>query len=141
MDYDDVFSMIEKITAVDTDFETGFWINTDGIFHGDDPMPLDYELTCHIGIGYYKETGDWIVCPWLYTMDCPAVFKTVQSARKMAFFWLNWMGYLYGDGTEEPRFDADWLSIKSNRSVVMMLFDMEAEKFRNELKEEERKNQ
>jgi len=43
------------------------------------------------------ETGDWIVTPWLYTMDCPVVFKTAQSARRMAFFWLNWIGYVYGD--------------------------------------------
>jgi hypothetical protein len=49
----------------------------------------------------------------------------------MAFFWLNWMGYIYGDETEEPRFEADWLAVKSNRSVVMMLFDQEGEKVNN----------
>jgi len=56
----------------------------------------------------------------------------------MAFFWLNWMGYLYGDGIEEPRFGADWLSIKSNRSLIAMLFDQEGEKLINELLEEEK---
>ena len=137
MDYREITKIISNIINVKTDYETGFWVNTDGIFHCDEPMQLDYELTCHCGIGYYKDTGDWIVTPWLYTMDVPAVFKTAESARKMAFFWLNWMSYLYGDDVEEPRFEADWLSVKSNRTVVMMLFDMEAEKFRDELYKEE----
>jgi len=46
---------------------------------------------------------------------------------------------LNGDGTEEPEFEADWLSVKSNRSVVMMLFDMEARKFKDDLYKEEEK--
>jgi len=137
LDFDDVFHMIKNITDTEKEWDTGFWINTDGIFHDDDPMPNVSDLTCHCGICHYEPTGGWIVTPWLYTMDCPAVFKTLESARKMAFFWLNWMGYIYGDGIEEPRFEADWLSVKSNRSVIMMLFEQEAEKFRNELKEEE----
>jgi len=137
MNFDDVFQMIKKITDAEKECDKGFWINPDGIFHDDDPMRDVTDLTCHCGIGYYEPTGGWIVTPWLYTMDCPAVFKTLQSAQKMAFFWLNWIGYLYGDGVEEPRFEADWLSVKSNRTVVMMLFDMEAEKLKNELYKEE----
>ena len=140
MNYNEVSGIISNIININDDYETGFWINPDGIFHGNEPMRLDYELTCHIGISYSTETGDWIVTPWLYSMDIPGIFKTAQSARKMAFFWLNWMSYLYGDGVEEPRFEKDWLSIKSNRTVVMMLFDMEGERLKNELwKEEGRK--
>ena len=139
MNFDDVFHMIKKITDAEKECDTGFWVNTDGIFHGDDPMRNVTDLTCYCNIGYYEPTGGWIVTPWLYTMDCPAVFKTFESARKMAFLWLNWMGYLYGDGIEDPRFEADWLSVKSNRSLIMMLFEQEAEKLKNELlkKEEE----
>ena len=140
MNFDDVFHMIKKITEAEKECDTGFWINTDGIFHGDDPMRNVTDLTCHIGIGYSEETDDWIVTPWLYTMDCPAIFKTLESAHKMAFFRLNWMGYLYGDGTEEPRFEPAWLSVKSNRSLIMMLFEQEAEKLKNELFKEEEEN-
>ena len=139
MDHREITDVISKIINVDTDYEVFFWVGTDGIFHNtENPNPRD-ELICCCGISYSTETGDWIVTPWLYNMDVPAIFKTAQSARQMAFFWLNWMCNLYGDETEEPVFEADWLSVKSNRSVVMMLFDMEARKFKEELYNEEKK--
>ena len=72
--------------------------------------------------------------------DCPAVFKKSTSVRKMFYFWLNWMSYLYGDGIEEPRFEKDWLSIKSNRTIVMMLFDQEGEKLKKRLWKDEGKD-
>ncbi|MCL2793195.1 MAG: hypothetical protein FWD87_08890 [Spirochaetaceae bacterium] len=79
MDYNDVAGIINKINNVKTDYESGFWIGTDGIFHGDnEPMQNVNELLCHCGITYSEKTGDWIVTPWLYTMDIPAVFKTPQ---------------------------------------------------------------
>ena len=137
MNFDDIFDMIKNIPDTETEYETGFWINPDGIFHDDEPMQNVSDLTCHCGIGYNESTGGWIVTPWLYTMDYPAVFKTLESARKMAFLWLNWVGYLYGDGIEEPRFEPDWLSVKSNRSLIMMLFEQEADKLKNELFKEE----
>ena len=138
MTHNEITKIISNIINIKDDYETGFWIGTDGIFHGDEPMRNVNELTCHCGISYSTDTGDWIVTPWLYTMDCPAVFKTARSAREMMFFWLNWIGYIYGDDVEEPRFEADWLSIKSNRAVVMMLFDMEGEKLKKELFKEEK---
>ena len=138
MNHDEVTDIISKIKYVEKDYEIFFWVGLDGIFHDtENPNPKD-ELICCCGISYSTETGDWIVTPWLYNMDSPGVFKTAESACKMSFFWLNWMGYIYGDGIEEPRFEADWLSIKSNRTVIEMLFDHEGENFKNELLKEEK---
>lgn len=61
------------------------------------------------------------------------------KAALVSFSMLNWITNLYGDGIEEPNLEADWLAVKSNRSVIMMLFDMEAEKFKSELYKEEEK--
>jgi len=139
MNYDGVTSIISNIINIKEDYEVFFWIGTDGIFHNtENPNPKD-ELICCCDISYSTETGDWLVIPWLYNMDIPGVYKSAHNARAMAFFWLNWMSNLYGDGTEEPEFEADWLSVKSNRSVVMMLFDMEARKFKEDLYKEEEK--
>jgi len=137
MNHNEVTSIISNIINIKEDYEVFFWIGTDGIFHNtENPNPRD-ELICCCGISYSTETGDWIVTPWLYNMDIPGIYKSAHNARAMAFFWLNWVGYIYGDEVEEPRFEADWLSVKSNRSVVMMLFDMEAEKFKEDLYKEE----
>jgi len=139
MNHNEVSSIISKIIAIKEDYDVFFWIGTDGIFHNtENPNPKD-ELVCCCGISYSTDTGDWIVTPWLYNMDLPAIFKFAENARTYAFFWLNWMTYLYGDETEEPDFEADWLAVKSNRSVVMMLFDMAAAKFKDELYEKEKK--
>jgi len=141
MNHDEVTSIISNIINIKEDYEVFFWIGTDGIFHNtENPNPRD-ELICCCGISYSTETGDWIVTPWLYNMDIPGVYKSAHNARAMAFFWLNWMSNLYGDEVEEPRFEADWLSVKSNRSVVMMLFDMEARKFKEDLYEKEEKEE
>ena len=141
MNYDEVTSIISNIINIKEDYEVFFWVGTDGIFHNsENPNPKD-ELICCCGISYSTETGDWIVTPWLYNMDIPGVYKSAHNARAMAFFWLNWMSNLYGDEVEEPRFEADWLSVKSNRSVVMMLFDMEARKFKEDLYEKEEKEE
>ena len=142
MNYNDVSSRISNIINIKEDYDEFFWIGPDGIFHDtENPNPRD-ELVCCCGVSYSTETGDWIVTPWLYNMDIPGVFKSAHNARAMAFFWLNWMSNLYGIsddfGYEEPRFEADWLSVKSNRSVVMILFDMDATKFRDELYKEEK---
>jgi len=140
MNHDDVTSIISNIINIREDYVVFFWVGTDGIFHNtENPNPRD-ELICCCDISYSTETGDWIVIPWLYNIDIPGVYKSAHNARAMAFLWLNWMGYLYGDGVEEPRFEADWLSVKSNRSVIMMLFEQEAEKFKNELFKEEKIN-
>jgi hypothetical protein len=66
-------------------------------------------------------------------VDYPGVYKTLESARQMFFFWLNWMEKLYGSDAEEPRFEKDWLAVKSNRSVLEILFDQEGEKLKEKL--------
>jgi len=139
MDFNKVTEIIRKINDVkNEDNSTGFWIGIDGIFHdGEEPMKNVNEFLCHCNISYYEPTGGWIVTPWLYTMDIPCVFKTLENARKMAFLWLKWISYIYGDGMEEPIFEADWLEIKSNRSVVMMLFEQECERLKKEIYYEE----
>ena len=139
MNHDEVSTIISKITAIEEDYDIFFWIGTDGIFHNTPNPNPDDELVCCCGISYSTDTGDWIVTPWIYNMDLPAIFKSAENARVYAFFWLNWITYLYGDDTEEPDFEADWLAIKSNRSVVMMLFDMAIVKFRDELYDKEKK--
>ena len=136
MNHDEVTGIISNIINIKDDYEEFIWIGTDGIFHNTENSNPDDELICCCGISYSTETSEWIVCPWIYNSDIPGVYKSADNARAMAFFWLNWIGYLYGDGVEEPRFEADWLSVKSNRTVVMMLFDIEAEKLKNELYKE-----
>jgi hypothetical protein len=67
-------------------------------------------------------------------VDYPGVYKTLESARQMFFFWLNWMEKLYGDGDGgDPRFEKDWLAVKSNRSVLEILFDQEGERLKERL--------
>jgi len=61
------------------------------------------------------------------------MFKTASSARDMACFWLYWMKLIYGDGLIEPKFEADWVSVKSNRSLLMKLFCQEGEILKREL--------
>ena len=139
MTYDEVTEIISNIINVVKEYEEFFWVGTDGIFHNTENPNRQDELICCCGIGYYEESGNWIVTPWLYNMDCPAGFKSAHNARAYAFFWLNWIDSLYGYGPEEPDYEADWLAIKSNRSVIMNLFDMQAEKYKNELYAEEEK--
>ena len=137
MNHDEVTEIISNIINVKEDYEVFFWVDTDGIFHNtENPNPRD-ELICCCDISYSKETGDWLITPWIYNCDNPAFFKSANSARTYAFFWQNWITYLYGNDIEEPDFEKDWLSVKSNRSVVMMLFDMQSDKFKNELWKEE----
>ena len=138
MNHDEVTEIISNIIDIKDDYDTFFWVNTDGVFHNSpNPNPKDELISC-CGISYKKETDEWIITPWIYNMDIPGIYKSSHNARAMAFFWLNWITHLYGDSDshgkcEEPDFEADWLAIKSNRSVVMMLFNMEASKFRDEL--------
>jgi hypothetical protein len=117
--------------------EIGFWVGQDGIFHDNwDNYPKgDDALTCTCGVSYNANDNTWIVTPWLYYSDCPAIFNTLESARQMFFFWLNWMENLYGydgDGSD-AQFEKDWLAVKSNRSLLMILFDQEGERLKEKL--------
>lgn len=136
MNYDDVFNKFSEIIEIEKEYEKRFWIGLDGIFH-DTWVDLNKELICYCGVSHSKDRGEWTVNPWLYTADCAATFKTSSSVRQMAYFWLTWMSYIYGDGLVDPKFEADWLAVKSNRSLLMMLFCQEGEILKRELWKEE----
>jgi hypothetical protein len=138
MNYDEALDIFLKYTETEMDCSIKIWVGVDGIFH-DSEYPYGNDvLVCYCGISYSTDTGDWIVTPWLYTTDCAAVFKTYTSARKMALFWMNWMEKIYGNGFEEPDFETEWLAVKSNRSLLMILFGQEGEALAKELSNEEK---
>jgi len=137
LNHDEVTQLINNVFYLNEDQKCFLWIGTDGIFHNtENPNPKDERICC-CDIYYSNESGVWYVIPWLYNIDVSGVFKTENNARAFAFFWLNWMESLYGNEEEEPEFEADWLNIKSNRSVISRLFDLEARKFRDDLYKEE----
>ena len=137
MKYREVLKAFSKITEEEKGYDKLIWVGLDGIFHDTD-YPDDEgelgELICYCGVSHSMDRDDWIVTPWLYTTDCAAVFKKASSAQQMAYFWLNWMEHIYGD---RPIFEADWLAVKSNRSLLMMLFDRDGETLKRELWKEE----
>jgi len=137
MNYNEAANAFLKITGMETECEKTIWIGPDGIFNDSNCHDLNDESICYCTVSYSMDINAWIVTPWLYTMDCAATFKTASSARKMAYFWLNWMSYIYGDGLVDPKFEADWLAVKSNRSVLMMLFSQEGEILKRTLWKEE----
>jgi hypothetical protein len=139
MDLHDVWNAFKKGFETKPKDGVGFWVGRDGIFHEDDYRKDEEEFICSCHAGLYNENdGTWIVTPWLYYADCPGVFKTVDSARQMVSFWLKWMERLYGDDVSEPSFEEDWLAIKSNRSLLMILFDQEGETLKKELLKKEK---
>jgi hypothetical protein len=133
MTYDEVMDAFNK--AAETGAEVGFWVGPDGIFHDswDNYPKEDDALTCTCGFSHDAEESTWTVTPWLYFTDYPGQYKTLESARQMFFFWLNWMEKLYGSDAEEPWFEKDWLAVKSNRSVLEILFDQEGERLKEKL--------
>ena len=137
MNYDEVFEEFSKIIGIEKEYRKAIWIGADGIFYDNNWDDQNDELICSCGISHSMDSGEWIVTPWLYTADCAATFKTSSSARQMAYFWLTWMSYIHGDGLVDPKFEADWLAVKSNRSLLMMLFCQEGEILKRELWKEE----
>jgi len=137
MNYVDAQNALLKSTETKTDVDIRIWVGLDGIYHDSDYPEDNDALVCYCGVSYSADTDDWIVVAWLYSEDCAAILKTPESARKMALFWLNWMKKIYGDDLDEPDFEADWLAVKSNRSVVMTLFSQEGEALKKELWNEE----
>ena len=137
MDYNETLNVFLKNTEKEMDVNIRIWVGLDGIYQDND-YPDDDSLVCYCGLSYSTDTGNWIVTPWLYFEDCAAVFKTPTSARKMALFWLNWMSKIYGDGFTEPYFETDWLAVKSNRSLLTILFNQEGEALKRDLWNEEK---
>lgn len=136
MTHEEVLDAIFEVTET-TGGRVSFWIDPDGVFH-DDPCLEETELTCCCTVSNETHDGTWIVTPWLYNDDCAAIFKTASSARNLACFWMEWMERLYGSEACERSFDTDWLEIKSNRSLLMMLFCREGEELKKELWAKER---
>ena len=135
MTWDEVMDAFNKALGTPEKCEIGFWAGLDGTFHDnwDNYNKDDDAITCTCGVSHDTENNNWTVTPWLFFADCPAVFKTSGSARQMFGFWMNWMENLFGDGVNEPMFEADWLAVKSNRSVLMVLFDQEGQRLKEKL--------
>ena len=138
MNYDEALDFLLKNTENEKNCNVRIWVGLDGIFHIADYLDNNDNLVCYCGISYSTDTGDCIVTPWSYMEDCPAIFKKSTSTRKMSLFWMNWISKIYGDGTGEPNFETDWLAVKSNRSVLMLLFARDCETLKKELLDEEK---
>jgi hypothetical protein len=142
MNLNSVLDIFFNATQANKECNIQIWVGPNGIFHKgndfpNDDCPNEEEINC-CGLSYSNESNEWIVTPWLYNADCAVVLKKAMNARQMAYFWLDWMGYLYGDdGIDNRRFEADWLLIKSNRSLLMMLFSQEGEQLKRELWKDE----
>jgi hypothetical protein len=133
MNYDEAYNALTKITETEKECEKLIWIGSDGVFSDDESKDLADETISFCSVSYTEKNKTWIVVPQLYNFDCSATFKKASSARDMACFWLYWMSRIYGDGLIEPKFEADWVSVKSNRSLLMMLFCQEGETLKREL--------
>jgi len=133
MNYDKAYDALTKVTETEKECKKLIWVGSDGIFSDCESNDLADESISFCSVSYSKDNNAWTVIPWLFTVDCSATFKTASSARDMACFWLYWMGLIYGDGLIEPKFEADWVSVKSNRSLLKMLYCQEGEALKREL--------
>jgi hypothetical protein len=133
MNYDEAYNTLTKITETENECKKLIWIGPDGIFHDDECNDLNDESISYCSVSYSKEFNTWTVTLWLFTADCAASFRNPSSARDMACFWLYWMSLIYGDGLIEPKFEADWVSVKSNRSLLEILYCQEGETLKREL--------
>ena len=140
MDYKEVMDLFDKNIEKGINCDVRIWVGLDGIFKDTDYPDDNDELICCCSISCSGDTGSWIVTPWLYNEDCGAIFEKSSSARTMALFWMNWMDKIYGDGLSESEFEADWLAIKSNRTLLTMLFKQGGETLKRKLWHEEGKD-
>jgi hypothetical protein len=133
MNYDKAYNALTKVTEKKKKCKKLIWVRSDGVFSEDESKDLNDESISYCSVSYSEEFNIWTVTPWLFTADCAASFRDLSSARDMACFWLYWMGLIYGDGLIKPKFEADWVSVKSNRSLLEILFCQEGETLKREL--------
>jgi hypothetical protein len=127
--------LYKPLSSNKADARCSIYVGIDGVFrtwlevHQDQSKPNLDSFCC-----IRKSSGGWKIRTSLYCADTSTMFHDADDARKYISLWLDWTGYLYAEGKGSERgFERDWLAVKSNRSLLMLLYEKEARKLNDKI--------